>query len=216
MKVVEFCLGVFAACNTFAASNHEVRLAPAELPERTRTGESGLPGLTKVVLSESHLATNTVHRVDIVAWSLKTDAFEFPPRLWEQSVVLLSTRGIDRGQKWVLANARRMPEGAPIFGTWEIFKYPPGCWAPITNLVVFADKPSEPEIAAFIRATDFGWNEFRPGLFVAEVLLYHSFRNLRASLTEGISEEEKRRRYALECDCFLEPRRGTNANGVIH
>jgi len=68
--------------------------------------------------------------------------------------------------------------------------------------MIYESEPSDDEIAQFIRATSFGYNEHDPNIHVLRVTCYRDAQPIVKTLMEGIPESEKSERFAKLLSVF--------------
>lgn len=123
--------------------------------------------------------------VEVLSWALKYRHGSFPPSLLEESIVLVSyvqenTRHWQLGYMYRLSNA----------GTWRPATYydPYLRWRQS-----FESRPTTKEIAAFLRETNYAYNEFGERE-ILKIVLYVDSAEIMQALTNPIPESEKKRR----------------------
>jgi hypothetical protein len=136
--------------------------------------------------------TVNLNRSKVVAWCVKADHLDYPPRLFEEAIVMINGVAPGRTNSWALAYLGRMPAGGVIARSWSLFDHP----RPLLNFSTFSAKPSDDEIASFIKATNFGHNDFYSDRLVLDVVLYHSSAVVQTALSDGLPENEKRTRHS--------------------
>lgn len=132
-------------------------------------------------------------KVEVLAWALKTDELDTPPRLFEETVVM----------------ALWTQPGGTRFGTLHYFCRNPSSTAsadrewcpslmapPLINVRQFSQVPDDKATAQFFFETNFGYNELLPDKRVLTVYFYRDSPLIAEKLREGITPSEKERRYA--------------------
>lgn len=144
----------------------------------------------------------SIETMELIAWASKSDALSAPPRLYEELVVFVRWDG-DAGSS-LLYLWRDVQQAFREAGGWELgltdFS------EQMRSSQAFDDVPSEAQIVDFVRATNFGHNEFLREFIVGPVFLYeHDYTKLLDLLQSGIpsdDQEARRRRYE---NALLEP-----------
>jgi hypothetical protein len=166
------------------------------------SSEHTLNGLKSSAATGLKQPREAILKVEIIGWSLKLDHLDVIPRVFEDVVILVEL-GSDTN-RFQLLYLQRSPIGGSKGEPWLIPSYPPLCRAPIALKAVFERMPTEKEISEFIRASDFGCNNFDPIVRVVDVVLYRRSQLIGSALIEGIPEAEKQRRHAEHDACFFE------------
>lgn len=130
-------------------------------------------------------------RSEVVAWSVKLDHMDCPPRLSEEAIVLICSSAQGRSNSWALGYVGRMHSAGSMARLWSPFDYP----HPLSNVITFESRPVDEQVASFVRSTNFGFNDFYPDRKVLEVVLYHNSRVIEHALKTGLSDAEKRARH---------------------
>ena len=171
-----------------------VRFAPTPstlaIPNNVRLKELAAAAITAVNASPTQSKS-----ADLVAWSLRLDHLDQPPRLFEEAIVQLHVLNLKGASQWVVVHLRRTLGQAG--DSWTMLYYPPLSKPPVATLAKFASKPSDQEIAHFIRSSDFGYNCLYPEERTIDVVLYRHSPVIEKVVREGISTDEKRTRRSL-------------------
>lgn len=140
--------------------------------------------------------------VNLIAWAAKSSDLAFPPQVSEEAIVLVNWTDSGGTNRWCLARvlcASTTSEkrswirgsgfpGVPSEKEWNL-------------------KPSDEEIAAFIKSTNFGYNECDPDVRVLRVVAYREAASIVQALKEGVSDSEKSERRAKLRSVFWHPRK---------
>jgi hypothetical protein len=181
--------------------SHLIHRPPLDLSRNPRS-----QALVDATMSQTKQAQFTPTNAEVVAWSVKTDDLGIPPRLFEDAVVLVNVVSREGTNKWILSYMCRMASGALKGPDWGQPHYPPLCKPPVATYAEFSRKPSEHEIAEFIRASDFAYNSFVPRMRVLNVTVFRESVEIERTIQDSISAEERCRRYLEDQRCFLEER----------
>jgi hypothetical protein len=85
-----------------------------------------------------------------------------------------------------------MHSGGTMARSWKLFDYP----RPLSNFIAFQTRPTDEQIASFIKATNFGFNDFYSDRVVLDVVLYHSSAAVEDALKAGLPADEKDARHS--------------------
>lgn len=136
--------------------------------------------------------SNDLNHCTIIAWSAKVDHLDCPPRLFEEALVTIRCPAPGRTNAWALGYVGRMPSGGALARSWSLFDYP----HPLVDFATFPSEPSDKEIASFLRATNFGYNEFYPDRIVLDVVLFRRSELVESALKIPVPQSEKRARHS--------------------
>ncbi len=157
---------------------------------QTESESSTLKPDSRLVMSALSAKTNQCQRIvdaHAVAWSMKVSNLAFVPNHFQEAVVQVHWVDRNGGERHTLAC--RLTSPAVGVGRWG-----PRRWEPYAYWES-PHEPTEKEIVAFIQSTSFGNNEYDREVLVVLIVLYHPSQGILASLEQGISAEEKRRRH---------------------
>jgi hypothetical protein len=203
LRYASLIIACLLAAPGFAAeSSNSVRLVSTPVLNKGlwQTGRDEiLARVLRTVSSDAAHCTNA----EIIGWSLRSDDSSFPPRLFEDAIVVAKI--IEPGtNKWVLAYASRRTGSPRVAADWEIPYFPPAPNQPIVTYWEFTGRPAAANVAQFIRGSDFGYNVFYPEKRVLDVVLYdHSPEVVEAAQT-SITSEERKKRYWQHLNLNLE------------
>lgn len=169
---------------------------------------SDLPGLVRLStnlmeFAEAALSANDAKKADIIkliAWSVKCSDVTRPPHLGEEVIVLVHWNQEATTGRWCLAHVMRSNSSPDrSWGRWTSQPIFP-------TRLMYDSEPSDAEIARFIKATSFGYNEHDLDVYVLRVVSYRDAEPILRTLEEGISETEKAERRAKLLSVFMHPR----------
>lgn len=185
-------LSVLLTASTLVAGTTNVVRTVEAWTESSATGKENWKEVIDAVKQGFDGGTNYLNRSEVVAWSVKLDHLDCPPRLSEEAIVLINCLAPGRTNSWALGYVGRMHSGETLARSWRLFDYP----RPLSNFITFQTRPKDRQIASFIRATNFGFNDFYPDRVVLDVVLYHKSEVIEKVLQAGISETDKRTRHS--------------------
>ncbi len=165
---------------------------------------SNPPGLVRLStnlmeFAEAALSADDAKKADIIkliAWAAKSSDVSSPPQLSEEVIVLVHWNQEGTKGHWCLAHVMRGSDDAQRTWAWW------GSQPVFPTRMMYDSGPSDGEIAQFIRATSFGYNEHDPHLHVLRVVCYRDAQSIVRTLIEGISESEKSERRAKLLSVF--------------
>jgi len=191
MRFLIYMSLLLIATTLFAATTNVVRT----IQPWVEGGASGKENWAEVIESAKQGfdgGTNDLNHSEVVAWSVKLDHLDCPPRLSEEAIVLINCIAPGRTNSWALGYVGRMHSAGTLARSWRLFDFP----QPLSNFITFQTRPDDAQIASFIRATNFGFNDFYPDRVVSDVVLYHKSEVIENALQVGLSETEKRARHS--------------------
>ncbi len=191
MNVLLHSVLLVLATSSLLAATNAVRMVEAERNDVVSAGQSRNE-LAKSASEGFGGGKVTVSYSEVIAWCVKLDHLECPPRLFEEAIVMVKCAMPVGSNAWALAYLGRMPNGSALDRSWHVF----GHAGPLTTFSSFAGQPSDGEISAFIKATNFGHNDFYPDRLILDVVLYRKSSTARITLSEGIPAVEKHARHA--------------------
>ena len=191
MRLLIYILPMFVGAALFAAATNVVRTMKP-WPDGIVSGRENWTEVIESAKQGFDGGTNILSRCEVVAWSVKLDHLDCPPRLAEEAIVLINCIVPGRTNSWALGHVGRMHSGGTMARSWSLFDYP----RPLSNFVTFPTRPDDGQIASFIRATNFGFNDFYPDRWVLDVVLYHKSDVIENALKAGLSETEKQARHS--------------------
>jgi len=149
--------------------------------------------------AEAALSADDAKKADIIqliAWAAKSSDVFLPPQLGEEVLVLVHWNEEGTKGRWCLAHVMRSSGEGP--GSWKRWS----CQPVFPTRMIYESEPSDDEIAQFIRATSFGYNEHDPNIHVLRVTCYRDAQPIVKTLMEGIPESEKSERFAKLLSVF--------------
>ena len=147
--------------------------------------ESPLAGVAKAAIH-----ADTMSDLNVVGWCLKVSPSTVPPVVVIEAIVQVT---FDNHNVALLSLHRCVDGGdGTIFEKWEVSVPVDG-----KSVRVFKNEPSSAELAAFIRGTNFGYNECDPDVDVVSVVLYKPYakEDIFDVVRNGIPDNEKSFRY---------------------
>jgi len=178
------------ATTLFAATNVVRTIEPWR--EGSASGRENWTEVIEAAKQGFEGGTNDLTRSEVVAWSVKLDHQDCPPRLSEEAIVLIHCIAPGRTNAWGLGYVGRMHSAGTMARSWRLFDYP----RPSSNFTTFAARPDDEQITSFVRATNFGLNDFYADRVVLDVVLYYKSEVIENALKAGLPETEKRARHS--------------------
>jgi len=179
------CSGLHPSCC------QKVRVISPEPPPGVIPSRAGFSNIVEAAVEELKDRPVRVLRAELIAWSVRLDHLEAPPRIGEDAVVLLNIAHQSGAHGWALAYLWRMPGEGRAVDHWRVPGFPP----PFATVTEFPSEPSETQIAHFISASDFAYHACRPDEVVIDAAVYRRSAAIRKAASEIPSRGERRRRY---------------------
>jgi hypothetical protein len=128
----------------------------------------------------------------VIAWAVKGNVLQFPTGLKQEAIVMVNWIDETNGAHVSLAYCTSWGGGGWDQRTWNVYGFIAG-----KRLEDWDSTPSSSQIADFIRATNFGYNEYLPREAL-ETWRVESYTNEPTILNalHGISDKERSRRFS--------------------
>jgi len=147
---------------------------------------TGLCGIVQRLIGQTNAEPS---QNELLGWSVKKLDCDLPPVLIEEVLVTFEVSGPNTN-RWVIACLERtVARGRVGTDIWRGLSAEGMNWFEISSR-----KPSVEVLAAFIKRTNFGYNECRTDVVPAYVSVYAPHRALLAIAASGITKAEKKRR----------------------
>lgn len=149
-----------------------------------------LEDILRTIIESKKIEDGNKYDIDIVAWAVKTDYLDIPPRIFEEAVVMVKPDGKPK-KYWVLAYLGRIVNStSSAYRRWSLSRTAP----PLISCKVYKKHPADSEISEFIHSTNFGYNEFHTNRNIVSVVLYYNSREIKHELEKSIDINEKEKR----------------------
>ena len=187
------CIMICSGCMSTCPDTNRVSFVNSNTAGFVLSQNYNVDLIAKAALGNVQEEVNNVESVDIVGWSLKSDNLNIPPRLFEEVLVCIKWLDKHDARRWSLSHVARFSNSTGSADRqWQLSPTDP----PLIASRMCTKRPDMNDITSFIRATNFGYNEFDADREVVKVISYHKSTDIIQALSVGLSEKEKVERNA--------------------